>query len=87
MLLCGGVWRGVEPQKISQGGSDWYLRFRSERDLDRPETVRFEVKSVIHHRYSVTTIRRDIFNPANVSQGNTFNLRTLSSTIEWIFRI
>lgn len=63
---------GGGAQKISQGGSDWYLRFRSERDLDRPETVRFSVKSVVNHRYAVTTIERDIFNPANVSQGFEF---------------
>ena len=63
---------GGQAQKISQGGSDWYLRFRSERDLDRPETVRFEVRSKVRQRYSVTTITRQIYNPANVSQGNTF---------------
>ena len=59
----------VVTQKISQGGSDWYLRFRSERDLDRPETLKLSVKSVVSHCYAVTTVQRDIFNPANVSQG------------------
>jgi len=49
---------------------DLYLRFRSERDLDRPETVRLEVRSRIDQRYSVTSLIREIFNPANVSQGN-----------------
>eukprot|EP00092_Neocalanus_flemingeri_P036312 GFUD01039534.1.p1 GENE.GFUD01039534.1~~GFUD01039534.1.p1 ORF type:complete len:745 (+),score=138.61 GFUD01039534.1:188-2422(+) len=72
LLLWGALVVGGGAQKISQGGSDWYLRFRSERDLDRPETVRFSVKSVVHHRYAVTTIRREIFNPANVSQGFEF---------------
>ena len=57
-------------QRINHSGSDWYLRFRSERDLDRPETVRLEVRSRIDQRYSVTSLIREIFNPANVSQGN-----------------
>ena len=70
LLLClGAVWVGAVAQKISQGGSDWYLRFRSERDLDRPETVRYLVRSMVVHRYTVTTIQREVFNPANVSQG------------------
>jgi len=73
------VWGGTA-QKISQGGSDWYLRFRSERDLDRPETVKLEVKSRIDQRYSVTNIIREIFNPANVSQVFKFEVVIPSSS-------
>lgn len=72
---------GGQAQKISQGGSDWYLRFRSERDLDRPETVRFEVRSKVRQRYSVTTITRQIYNPANVSQGFEFAVMIPSSAL------
>ena len=50
-------------------GSDWLLRFRSERDLDRLETVSYRVVSAVDNDFVKTTVSRDIFNPANVSQG------------------
>ena len=53
-------------------GSDWLLRFRSERDLDRLETVSYRVVSAVDNDFVKTTVSRDIFNPANVSQGRDF---------------
>ena len=56
-------------QRISGGASDWYLRFRSERDLDRPETVKYWASSqVVVNKMVNTTISRIVFNPANVTQ-------------------
>ena len=56
-------------QRINHSGSDWWLRFRSERDLDRLETVSYRVVSAVDNDFVKTTVSRDIFNPANVSQG------------------
>jgi len=56
-------------QRIWDSGSDWFLRFRSERDLDRLETVRYWVRSQMDtdDRTARTNISRSVFNPANTT--------------------
>ena len=44
-------------QRLSQGASDWYMRFHSnfrrvERDVDPPEIKSFRVMSLLHKRIS-----------------------------------
>lgn len=57
-----------EAQRVSQQGADWYLRFRSEREEERVETVAYRVTTNVKHRYSITKVERDIFNPCNSSK-------------------
>ena len=56
-------------QRINHNGVDWYLRFRSERDLHRVETISYRVVSAVNNDFVKTTVFRDIYNPANFSQG------------------
>ena len=44
-------------QRITHSGSDWFLRFRSERDLDRLETVRYNVLAIVDNDFVKTTGR------------------------------
>jgi len=53
----------VEAQRVSQQGADWYLRFRSERERERVETVAYRVTTSVKHRYSITKVERDVSNP------------------------
>lgn len=46
-------------------GSDWYLRFHSERGAERVETVAYHVRGTVKHRYSIIQINREVFNPSN----------------------
>lgn len=58
----------AEAQRVSQQGADWYLRFRSEREEERVETVAYRVTTSVKHRYSITKVERDMFNPCNSSK-------------------
>lgn len=64
-----------QAQRLSQGASDWYMRFHDfdvvKRHVDRPVTNFFHVESVIRQRYAVTTIATQVHNPA--TQRQTFN--------------
>ena len=66
-----------EAQRLSQGASDWYMRFYSnmdyvKRNVDRPVTKSFVVNSDIQYRYAVTQVTTVVHNPANVDQNYTF---------------
>lgn len=48
-------------QRLSQGASDWYMRFHSnfkfiKRNVDRPVTKSFIVDSRIKYRYAITQV-------------------------------
>ncbi len=66
----------VQSQRLSQGASDWYMRFHSydfvKRNVERPVTHSFTVSSVVKNRYAVTTVRTVVGNPANVEQQFVF---------------
>ena len=51
-----------------QGGSDWYLRFHSERAGDRPETLQFLVQARVEENLATTSLTQTVSNPANTSQ-------------------
>ena len=66
-----------EAQRLSQGASDWYMRFYSnmdyvKRNVDRPVTKSFVVTSDIRFRYATTKVTTVVHNPANVAQNYTF---------------
>ena len=72
-----GSW--VDAQRLSQGASDWYMRFYSnmdyvKRNVDGPVTKSFVVSSEVKFRYAVTTITVVVHNPANVEQPYNFGL-------------
>lgn len=67
----------VNGQRLSQGASDWYMRFHSnfkfiKRNVAAPETKSFIVKSDIRNRYAITEVTSVVFNPANVNQTYNF---------------
>lgn len=78
-LLACTCWLFVSPaggQRLSQGASDWYMRFHDNFDLvkrhvQRPVIRSFLVSTLVYHRYVTTTVRQTVHNPANVEQ--TFN--------------
>ena len=48
-------------QRLSQGASDWYMRFHSnfrhvKRDVDPPEIKSFHISSTIHVRNRISRI-------------------------------
>ncbi|TRY63284.1 hypothetical protein TCAL_03567 [Tigriopus californicus] len=57
-------------QRLSQGASDWYMRFHDfdmvKRDFDFPVTKSFHVNSVVRHRYAITEVISVIHNPAPI---------------------
>lgn len=59
-----------EGQRLSQGASDWYMRFHDfdmvKRDFDYPVTKSFHVNSVVRHRYAITEVISVIHNPAQI---------------------
>ena len=67
-----------DAQRLSQGASDWYMRFHDnflvKRNVDRLVTQSFVVSSKIHYRYVVTTVTQVIYNPANVEQVYNFGM-------------
>ena len=68
-----------QSQRLSQGASDWYMRFHSnfdfvKRGVDEPVTKSFVVSSEVKFRYAVTTITVVVHNPANVEQPYNFGL-------------
>ena len=72
--LCCGT---SEAQRLSQGASDWYMRFYSnmdyvKRNVDRPVTKSFVVVSDIKYRFATTKVTTVVHNPANVAQNYTF---------------
>ena len=69
----------TEAQRLSQGASDWYMRFHSnyvkyKRGVDHPEVTSFWVSSHVHRSYAVTTVTMKLHNPANVEQVYHFGL-------------
>ena len=70
-----GSW--VDAQRLSQGASDWYMRFYSnmdyvKRNVDGPVTKSFVVTADIQYRYATTMVTTVVHNPANVAQNYTF---------------
>jgi len=62
-------------QLLSEGASDWYMRFHSspfKRNVDAPTLKSFQVHSVIRHRYVITQVRAVCYNPAQVGQTYKF---------------
>jgi hypothetical protein len=64
-------------QRLSQGASDWYMRFHSnfdfvKRNVERPVAKAFLVDSTVHHKYAVTNVQTVVYNPANVEQEYIF---------------
>lgn len=77
LILALGLYSGSEAQRLSQGASDWYMRFYSnmdyvKRNVDRPVTKSFAVTSDIQYRYATTKVTTVVHNPANVAQNYTF---------------
>ena len=55
-------------QRLSQGASDWYMRFHSnyvkyKREIQPPEVKSFIVTSTVHHSYAVTKVVMKVHNP------------------------
>lgn len=76
LITLGALAQG---QRLSQGASDWYMRFHSnfefvKRNVERPVTKSFLVNSDIKHRYAVTKVVTVVHNPANVEQTYNFGL-------------
>jgi hypothetical protein len=67
-------------QRLSQGASDWYMRFhdfdRVRRNFDHPITKSFHVETVVANRYAVTKVTTLVHNPANVRQMFSFGFAT-----------
>ena len=66
-----------QAQRLSQGASDWYMRFYSnmdyvKRNVDAPVTKSFVVTANIEYRYATTRVTTVVHNPANVAQNYTF---------------
>jgi hypothetical protein len=64
-------------QRLSQGASDWYMRFHEydsfgKRNVDRPVTKSFTVSSQVVHCYAVTTVSMIVHNPATFEQTYNF---------------
>merc|ERR1712083_235419 len=82
LTIFGGLFFGFptsEAQRLSQGASDWYMRFHSnyvkyKRDVDPPEVTSFWVSSHVQRSYAVTTVTMKLHNPANVEQVYHFGL-------------
>ena len=77
-LTLFGLYQGlVDAQRLSQGASDWYMRFYSnmdyvKRNVDGPVTKSFVVSADIQYRYATTMVTTVVHNPANVAQNYTF---------------
>merc|ERR1712083_428423 len=82
LTIFGGLFFGFptsEAQRLSQGASDWYMRFHSnyvkyKRDVDPPEVTSFWVSSHVQRSYAVTTVTMKLHNPATVEQIYHFGL-------------
>ena len=72
LLFVAPLPRDVSGQRLSQGASDWYMRFHDfdmvKRHFDHPITTSFHVSTVIKHRYAITEVQTTISNPAKVKQ-------------------
>ncbi len=70
MLLLWITASSVLGQRLSQGASDWYMRFHDFDQLvkrdggDRPVTTLFYVDTLIRHRFAVTTVTTRVENPS-----------------------
>ncbi|CAB4057209.1 unnamed protein product [Lepeophtheirus salmonis] len=67
-----------ECQRLSQGASDWYMRFRGismvKRHFDDPITYSYRVDSTVSHRYAITKVISIVHNPSNVQRVYRFGL-------------
>lgn len=77
MAVAIAVLQVGQAQRLSQGASDWYMRFHSnfdfvKRNVDQPVTRSFVVSSEVKFRYAVTTVTMVVHNPANVEQPYNF---------------
>lgn len=75
-LVMAAIYCG-QAQRLSQGASDWYMRFHNnfdfvKRNVDRPVTKSFLVTSNVHHRYAVTSVSVVVHNPATSVQSYNF---------------
>lgn len=76
-LVMAAAFYGGHAQRLSQGASDWYMRFHNnfdfvKRNVDRPVTKSFLVTSNVHHRYAVTSVSLVVHNPATSVQSYNF---------------
>lgn len=76
MVLC--ILPATNGQRLSQGASDWYMRFRGfdmmKRHVDEPFTKMFHVTSLVAHRYAITEVETKIHNPATHKQVFRFGI-------------
>ena len=64
-----GLYGLTDGQRLSQGASDWYMRFHSnyvkyKRNFEDPEAKSFIVTSKVQRSYAVTTVTMKVHNPA-----------------------
>lgn len=76
-----GLTRG---QRLSQGASDWYMRFHDygmvkRASSDPPVTSSFVIDSQVNHRYAITKVTTSVHNPAKLKQVFNFGFVTPSS--------
>ena len=67
----------IKGQRLSQGASDWYMRFHNnfdyvKRNVDRPVIKSFNVTSKVHHRFALTSVVVVVSNPATSPQPYNF---------------
>ena len=59
-------------QRLSQGASDWYMRFHDfdfvKRNVDHPVIKNYHVEVAVRHRYAITKVSCLLYNPATVRQ-------------------
>ena len=59
-------------QRLSQGASDWYMRFHDfdfvKRNVDHPVIKSYHVEVAVRHRYAITKVSCLAYNPATVRQ-------------------
>ena len=59
-------------QRLSQGASDWYMRFHDfdfvKRNVDHPVIKGYHVEVAVRHRYAITKVSCLVYNPATVRQ-------------------
>ena len=68
----------VHSQRLSQGASDWYMRFHDygkvRRNVDRPVVMAYHVQADIKHGYAVTTVTSTVHNPSK-SKDQTYEFK------------
>ena len=71
-LLMAWMVSNAACQRLSQGASDWYMRFHDfdfvKRNVDHPVIKSYHVDVEVRHRYAITRVSCLVYNPATVRQ-------------------